>query len=121
MASDAPYLAICSQAPGQQTRAREALDAILAVAAFGARMEVLFCGAGVLQLVKNQGDYTGSGKPLDKNLSALPLYDIEQVYADAQSLKDYGLETTDLLPFVQPVQDEQAAALLRKCRSILSF
>jgi tRNA 2-thiouridine synthesizing protein C len=114
-------LAICSYSPGQQVKAREALDAILATAVFGQSLKLVFCGAGVWQLVKAQGDYSGSDKALADSLAALPLYDIDAVYADEQSLLERGLGPQDLLPLVQSISSREVAELIADCHGILSF
>ena len=114
-------LALCSYSPTRQVAAREALDAILACAALGQQVTVLFCGDGVGQVLAAQADYTGSDKPLTRALSALPLYDVEQVYADAQSLQERGLHDAELLPGVTVLRAEAVHALLRDCDRIMSF
>ena len=115
------FLAICSYSPGQQLMAREALDAILATAVFNQSVRVFFCGDGVWQLLPGQGDYSGSEKPLSQSLGALPLYDVEAVYADASSLEERGLSHADLLPMVEVIDTAKARALLRGCAGIMSF
>ncbi len=114
-------LAICTYPPGQQLKNREALDAILATAAFGQTVKVLFCGDGVWQLLEEQGDYTGNDKPLGKSLCALPLYEVSEVYADRQSLEERGLSREDLLSIVEVIDSDAALGLMRECQGLLSF
>ena len=114
-------LAVCSYSPGQQLAAREALDAILACAIFDQNMSLLFCGEGVGQLLKSLADYTGSDKPLSQSLGALPLYDVEALYVDAQSLQERGLTAEQLIDGVSVISAEAAGALLSKCDRIMSF
>lgn len=114
-------LAICSYSPGEQVKAREALDAILATAVFDQAISLLFCGDGVWQLLAAQGDYTGSDKALTSALAALPLYDVHSVYADAKSLQERGLEQQQLLPLVEIINCDRASELLANSHRIMSF
>ena len=114
-------LAICSYSPGEQVKAREALDAILATAVFEQPLSLLFCGDGVWQLLGAQGDYSGSDKALTRSLTALPLYDVHAVYADEQSLRERGLTQQDLLPQAKVISSGQATELLAACQGIMSF
>ena len=114
-------LAICSYPPSCRTLAREALDAILATALFGQELKLFFCGDGVYQLLRNQGDFTDAGKPLSDSLAALPLYDVNAIFIDQQSLEERGLESGELLPGAEIISPEQASALLVGCARIMSF
>ncbi len=114
-------LAICSYPPSSRTHAREALDAILATALFGQELKLFFCGDGVYQLLQNQGDFTGDGKPLSDSLAALPLYDVNAIFVDQQSLEERGLDSAVLLPGAEIIGPEQAGELLVGCARIMSF
>ncbi len=114
-------LAICSYSPGEQVKAREALDAILATAVFDQAISIVFCGDGVWQLLAAQGDYSGSNKALSCSLDALPLYDVHAVYADALSLQERGLEQQQLLPQVEIISSDRARELLANSHRVMSF
>ena len=114
-------LAVCSYSPEQQLAAREALDAILACAIFDQKMSLLFCGEGVGQLLKSLIDHTGSDKPLSQSLSALPLYDVEALYVDEQSLQERGLVPEQLIDGVTVISAAAAGALFSECDRIMSF
>ncbi len=114
-------LAICTYPPSRQVNAREALDAILATALFGQQLSVLFCGDGVYQLLPGQGDFTAHGKPLSDSLAALPLYDVNAVLVDQQSLQERGLASAELVPGSKIVGAKEATELLANCARILSF
>ena len=114
-------LAVCSYAPSRRVNAREALDAILATALFGQQLSLLFCGDGVYQLLSNQGDFTGADKPLSGSLTALPLYDVNDIFVDQQSLDERGLATTELLPGATIIGARQASELFARCARIMSF
>lgn len=114
-------IAICSYGPSQLAQAREALDAFLAAAIFEQKLTLLFCGEGVWQLMKSQQDFTGNGKALIHSLEALPLYGVDAIYADAESLRERGLDTNDLLEAAQAIDVEMARSLLRQSDSLMSF
>lgn len=114
-------LAICSYAPSRQVNAREALDAVLATALFGQQLSLLFCGDGVFQLLNAQGDFSGNNKPLGDSLAALPLYDVDAIFADQQSLQERGLCPADLLDGTTIISNEQASTLMADCAVIMSF
>ncbi len=90
------FLLICRRAPYGQSLAREALDVALTAATFDQQVAMLFMGDGVLQLLKGQQPAAIAQKALDKQLAALPLYDIETIYVEAEALQQRGLALSDL-------------------------
>lgn len=114
-------LAICSHPPARRVQAREALDAVLAAAVFDQRISVLFCGDGVWQLLPDQGDYSGADKALARSLEALPLYGVSELFADAESLAERGLDPGDLLDIVQVIPPARGRELMRRCDRVMSF
>lgn len=120
-ASKKHFLIVCRQPPYGSSLAREALDVALATAAFDQPVAMLFLGDGVLQLLQPQ-DAAGIGqKSHDKQLSALPLYDIDALYVDSQSLRERGLDAAELAVPAQPLSDEQIAALYASHNVVLGF
>jgi len=102
------FLLICRRAPYGQALAREALDVALTAATFDQQVALLFMGDGVLQLLKAQQPAAIAQKALDKQLAALPLYDVETIYVEADALQTLGLALSDL---VLPAQPLSAAAI----------
>ncbi|HSB95104.1 MAG TPA: sulfurtransferase complex subunit TusC, partial [Spongiibacteraceae bacterium] len=86
------FLIVCRRPPYGESYAREALDVAMACAAFDQPVAMLFLGDGVLQLSAAQHGAAIGQKSHDKQLSALPLYDIETLYADAQALQTRRLD-----------------------------
>lgn len=112
-------LYIAARAPYSNDTAQELLDALLVSAAFGAEVSVLFQDEGVWQLHSGQ-DGSLLGRPsLGAQLQALPLYDVEQLYVDADSLHARGLASADLLLPVDLLQGAQLAALLAACDQVI--
>lgn len=115
------FLAICSRSPGRGSAAREGLDMLLATASFGQQVQLLFCGDGVYQLLSGQGDAGGNNKPLSASLDALPLYDIDQLYVEVESLVERGLEAQALMDNVTVLDSAAAAVLLHNCDKVISL
>lgn len=105
-------LYIAARAPYGDDRAQELLDALLVAASFGAEVSVLFQDDGVWQLLPGQDGQQLGRRSLGAQLDALPLFEVEQRYADATSLTGRGLTADDLLLPVQVLHGPELAALL---------
>ncbi len=106
--------------PGRSL-ARSALDTALATAAFEQPVNLLFLGAGVLQLLPEQ-DTSGVGvRNLRKVIDSMPLYDMEHCYVDAEAAARAGLTATDLPPGAILVDHTALRALFDSHRHILGF
>jgi tRNA 2-thiouridine synthesizing protein C len=89
-------LLIFRQPPYTSSLSRSGLDTALAAGAFEQPVSVLFLADGVLQLLPQQ-DSSGLGKRNHgKVLTSLPLYDIETLWVDSESLDDFGFGVNDL-------------------------
>lgn len=115
------FLIVCRQPPYGSSFAREALDMALACAAFEQRVALLFLGDGVLQLAGAQQAEAIGQKPLDKQLGALPLYDVDALYADADALAARGLSDATLALPVQALDGAGIRALLTEQDIVLGF
>jgi tRNA 2-thiouridine synthesizing protein C len=114
-------LFVCRRPPYGSSLAREALDVALAAAAFDQPVAMLFLGDGVLQLLSQQKADAIEQKPLDKQLGALPLYDIDQLYVDAEALRERKLLLVDLALPAQPLSVAEITALLAGHDVVLGF
>ncbi len=115
------YLIVCRRPPYGESYAREALDMALAAAAFDQPIALLFLGDGVTQLLREH-DSNGIGeKSFEKQLSALPMYDITSIYADAEALQERGLTATDLSLPTQLLDNAAILALLHDHDVVLNF
>lgn len=115
------FLIVCRQPPYGSALAREALDVALATAAFDQRVAMLFLGDGVLQLLRPQDAAAIGQKAHDKQLGALPLYDVEELYVDARALRERGVEGTELAVAARAVEDTDIAALYAAHDIVLGF
>ena len=91
-------LIVLRHSPYGSSLAKAAVDVALATAAFEQRVDVLFAGDGVLQLMRDQESHGVGRKNIGRQLASLPLYDIERVYVDAEAAARYNLDT-DNTPF----------------------
>ena len=83
--------------PYGSDRAKAMLDMSLAAAVFEQRMEMLFLGDGVFQLLRGQDGGAIGAKTLGSALEALELYGVERPGVDAEALTERGLGPKDLV------------------------
>lgn len=105
-------LIIARQAPWAGTGARDALDIVLAGAAFELPVSLLFLDDGVLQLVAGQQPGQLQLKNLQANLRALPMFGVEQLYVAARSLAERGLTPAQLALEAECLDDTAIRALI---------
>ncbi|QYJ91796.1 sulfurtransferase complex subunit TusC [Shewanella halotolerans] len=83
---------IFRHAPHGSAKGREGLDFALLSASFEQEVSLIFVDEGVLNLLPLQTPEVIGAKDFLAAFKALPLYDIECVYACHQSLADYQLD-----------------------------
>ena len=115
------YLFLLRQSPYGSTLAREALDMALATAAFDQTVQLVFLNDGVYQLISNQQGELKQRKNISKTLSALDLYEINEVYADESSIKDRGLKTSQLADGIQYINSQQISDLIEQADAVMSL
>lgn len=96
MSASPSLLLIIRNGPFGRLELAEALDIALVTASFGGQVALYFCDDGVMALAQHQLREAQGQKGTLATLRALPMYDIEALYADADSLKARGLEQSDL-------------------------
>lgn len=111
----------CRQAPYGNLLAREVLDIALASSVFDQDITILFSADGVWQLQPRQQAEQIDSKSIEKQLSAFPLYDIDQLYVDAHSLQQRGLQIDQLALPLKAVASEQLAAFIDSFDMVLNF
>ena len=109
------------KAPYGSAAPREALDTVLAAAAFDVPTTLVFDGDGAWQLVRAQRAQAISAKNLGANLEALPMFEVEDLRMTRRALEQRGLTTEDLLLPVTVLDDDDLAALLADADQVLSF
>lgn len=114
-------LVVTRHSPYGGTLARSALDVALAAAAFDQPVDLLFMGDGVLQLLPAQAGRSRDRKDMARQLAALPLYDIDHVYADAEAAVHYGVELGAAPLPVRPLEPNGIRSLMQACDLLLGF
>lgn len=114
-------LVIFTQPPLTASLAKEGLDLSLVSSTFEQHTGLVFLGAGILQLNKNQQPDILALKGTQAMLKALGLYGIEQIYVEEQALLDYGLKNTDLLLPVESCSLARLQRLVATSRNVFTF
>lgn len=120
-AQQGEVLVILRHAPHGSSWLREGLEAALVSAAFGRRVSLLFCAAGVTALISGQGAGPLGQKGTQPMLEMLAMYDIDTLLLEEAALAQYGLTQSDLLLPVTPLSPAQIAAALAEHSLILNF
>ena len=113
-------LFLMRQPPYQGRTAREGLDALLTWATFELKPTLLFLDAGVLQLLPYTDD-PASQKQIAKMLSALPIYGVEQIYVERESLANYNLQAKHINLPITLLERQQLPKLMTNYDFHLSF
>ena len=97
------FLIICRRAPYDSSVSGLAVQLAMAAAAFDQPLALLFIGDGVLQLLPGQQPGEIGEKSIEKHISALTLYDIDQFYVDEASLRERGMSIDNLAARPKPL------------------
>ncbi len=87
---------LARRSPYGSGHARAMLDMVLATAVFDQKVTLIFLDDGVLQLQRHQAAASIDAKDLGAALGVLPLYDIQQIFVDEQSLHLRGMSPQEL-------------------------
>lgn len=121
MSTSKRFLVISRRPPYGSSHARDALDTALTTAVFEQPVSMLFLDDGVYQLLQAQQPGGIQQKNLGATLSALPMYDIDQLYACSNAMQSRGLGVDDCLLPVQLLDTDAIAQLIRTHDVVLSF
>lgn len=106
--------------PFNDSKGREALDMILAMAAVEHNVSVLFSADAVYQLLPTQDQPDFKLKAYPRSFKLFALYDIEQVYVCQQSLKQRGIHASDLSIDVTELDTQAIAELFARQHQVIS-
>ena len=104
--------------PHLSSHVQETLDQILTTAAFDQSVSVLFLDDGVFQLKSGQDPQTMVLKNTAAIFTALELYEITDVFVEAESLADRGLVLDDLILPVRAMPRADVNELIR-CHDVI--
>lgn len=108
------YLFVMRHLPHLSSHVQEALDQILTTAAFDQAVSVLFLDDGVFQLKSRQDPQTMVLKNTAAIFTALELYEISDVFVEAESLTDSGLVLDDLILPVRVIPRAEVNTLMQR-------
>jgi tRNA 2-thiouridine synthesizing protein C len=94
--------------------AKACLDMVLSAAVFDQHVTLIFMDDGVLQLQYPQAAGCISAKDLGAALSALPLYDVDQIYVEQESLRLRGMSLENLAMEARLCDAQKIAELIRQ-------
>lgn len=92
--------------------ARESLDLIFALAAVDHQVSVIFSDDAVYQLVNADESTELLVKDFRRSFKLFELYDIENLYLCAESLRQRQLQANALVLDVQPLENSELSQLL---------
>lgn len=114
-------LIVSRQAPWSGPGAREALDIALAGGAYDLPLSMLFLDDGVFQLAAPQQPAQLQQKDLGANLSALPMFGVDELYVCAISLAERGLSAAGLALPARPLNDAELTRLFDRFDHVITL
>ncbi len=114
-------LLIYRQPPYHAKGVKAGIDLAMGYAAFNMSPSLLFMHDGVWQLVPEHQGQAIEVKSVEKALSALPLYDIDDWYVDIPSLIERNLQLEDLQHAPKPLAADAFADFLAGFDQVLMF
>ncbi|MEQ9003473.1 MAG: sulfurtransferase complex subunit TusC [Pseudomonadales bacterium] len=113
-------LFLLRQPPYATSHALEALEAVLVAGVFDQAVSVLFADDGVWQLLRDQdGDAVGM-RTVGRVATALPRYDVNDIYVCGESLRRLGLSPDDLVLPVTLLDGAGQQALIAGQHAVVS-
>ena len=109
-----------SQSPYGSRSAKESLDITLVLAAFEQNPGLFFIDDGVLQLLP-KSQQPSPHKHIGKIISALEMYDIDELWVETESLQELGLQLEQLSQPVKLIGRQQLSELWSKYDQHLVF
>jgi tRNA 2-thiouridine synthesizing protein C len=99
----------------------EPIELVLALAAFEQSPKLLLLGSGIFYANTLQQEKKVNGKAAGKVLSALPMYDCEEVFISQSDLAQLSLTQDDLQSFCTLVNDEEIKQLIHQSKHCVTF
>ena len=108
------YLFVLRKPAHSGAYVQEILDSILTTAAFDQKVGILFLDDGVFQLKNGQHPESVGMKDTAAIFYALEIYDVNDIYAEVESLQERGLKPGDLSLSVQAFYRKDIAGLIKR-------
>lgn len=114
-------LIIFKHSPYESHQSQDGLDVLLLASGFAFELSVLFLGEAVLQLLTDQKSDKIFRKNFNKMLSALSLFDIENIYVEQQTINNYRLTSEDLMLDTLLADTKKINSLIHSNDFIMNF
>ncbi|MFT5446196.1 MAG: tRNA 2-thiouridine synthesizing protein C [Gammaproteobacteria bacterium] len=122
VATDARTIAFVTRhAPHGSVFAQEALEVVLLGAAFEQRVRLVFMDDGIFQIKKGQDTEALGVKNFARAFNALPMYELDRIVVERESLQARGLDTDDLAIEVEVLNAADIARMLDDSDVLLGF
>lgn len=121
------FLYVNRRAPHGTVYALESLEVVLIGAAFEQDVSVLFMDDGVYQVHKGQDATALGSKNFAPTFRALPMYDVEKLYVERESLQARGMTEDDLIDLgdedvsFQLLSSREVSELMEQNDVVLTF
>ncbi len=114
MAKRKKILFVLSKAPYSGAYVCETLDIVMTAAAFDQDVSVLLLDDGVFQLKSQQNPESFELKNTAALFAALPVYGIENILVETESLLSWGLTVNDLAETVTEISRQEVGELFKQ-------
>jgi tRNA 2-thiouridine synthesizing protein C len=99
----------------------EPIELVLALSVFEQKPKLLLLGAGVFYANKHQQEKKPNGKASSKVLSALPMYDCDEVFVSQSDIDRLSIPKDELQDFCTLVTDEEIKQLIHQSKHCVNF
>lgn len=113
-------LFVLRKPPHSGVYVQEMLDIAMTTAAFDQDVSLLLLDTAVFQIKKHQNPSLTGLKDTASIVKALPLYAIDGIYTETESLLENGLNTDDLEEPVKLIPRKQIAAFFKQFDLVLN-
>lgn len=118
----AKLMVVFRTAPYGSIYSFEGLENVVMMAAYEQDLTVLFIDDGVLALKKGMDNAATGIKDFSPTFKALePVYDVEKLYIDGDSLKARGLTLDDLIIQPEVIAADQVDKMMEEQRNTMIF
>ncbi len=119
--SDRRWLFLTTRAAWTSSDGASCLDMVMTAAIFDQKVSLAFCNDGVYQLLAGQNGDTLRSKTLARQIPALDLYGVNEIFVDQFSLQERGLQERDLIQAVTLVSYGQMQSMIATSLAVFVF
>jgi tRNA 2-thiouridine synthesizing protein C len=114
-------LIVNQSAPYSSGNAKESLDLALAAGTFEQDVSILFTGDACYQLLTSQKPNKIDSKNLNQMLKVLPIYGVDKLFVDEQSLLDRNIQYIDDDIKVTKISASESRELYQNATTVFRF